>query len=496
MEQRLNELSWNGKFFTHHIREDRNHKSDFGVDESTQVSLSNAYSLNRGISHEQCVAIIKTYQSIKKRLPDGSPGEWYTIYPPFQKGFGGHSDMWQYMNASVTPIVAGELAHGAFQHGFESYGVDILHRLIALGKEHGGTFHSSYTGAMPTPKKRNFWPLDIAEVANADTHGKGAPGVAGWTGEGENDLHEMPTGRQTLAGIEWQIPDPAENGRRACIGVSTRPEYSRQVEIPIDRKAEALYFLHAVSQPGPSGVAGMITLQYDDGTSCDEHVVRGLNISGWWFPEAPRRHGRAVAQVAWRGQNKMSPDVGVLAYGLNNPQPDKKIERVVLTAAADGALWMVLGITLSPQPTWFPTDPVSFGIPNGWSAAAVVYAMVEGLAGVVDAGVAFNKVRLEPRWAATDNTQVETVIRYADSGGYVAYAYQHDKKHKRIEMELTGSGEEFDCHVLLPYEAKNATRVTLDGQAQKFENTRVEKSRYVDFSWHGVSARSLAIEYS
>jgi hypothetical protein len=48
----------------------------------------------------------------------------------------------------------------------------------------------------------------------------------------------------------------------------------------------------------------MITLHYDDGTTYDEYVVRGRNISGWWYPEAPRLHGQAVAQVAWRGQNK------------------------------------------------------------------------------------------------------------------------------------------------------------------------------------------------
>ncbi len=55
--QRLNEISWNGRFFTHHVPEDPAVVRDLGVDETTQVSLSNAYSLNRGLLHEQCVAI-------------------------------------------------------------------------------------------------------------------------------------------------------------------------------------------------------------------------------------------------------------------------------------------------------------------------------------------------------------------------------------------------------------------------------------------------------
>ncbi len=45
------------------------------------------YSLNRGLPHEMNKAIIDTYIDLSKRLPEGSPGEWYSIYPPFEKGF-------------------------------------------------------------------------------------------------------------------------------------------------------------------------------------------------------------------------------------------------------------------------------------------------------------------------------------------------------------------------------------------------------------------------
>jgi hypothetical protein len=49
---KLNEISWNGEFYTHHIPEDPDIIRDFGVDQSRQVSLSNSYSLNRDITHE------------------------------------------------------------------------------------------------------------------------------------------------------------------------------------------------------------------------------------------------------------------------------------------------------------------------------------------------------------------------------------------------------------------------------------------------------------
>lgn len=53
LEQRLNRVAWNGRFFTHWIPEDATFQPDLGVDMSSQVSLSNAYSLNRGIHTEQ-----------------------------------------------------------------------------------------------------------------------------------------------------------------------------------------------------------------------------------------------------------------------------------------------------------------------------------------------------------------------------------------------------------------------------------------------------------
>lgn len=127
---------WNGEFFTHFVPEGPTFERDFGVDQSRQVSLSNAYALNRGISHEQAVAIIKTYQRLREETKDTAPGEWFCMYPPFPRGFGNHG-IWHYVNGGVSPMVAGELAHGAFEHGFERYGVDIVNRIADLGVQYG-----------------------------------------------------------------------------------------------------------------------------------------------------------------------------------------------------------------------------------------------------------------------------------------------------------------------------------------------------------------------
>ena len=82
VEKRLNALSWNGNFYTHWIAENPDYKPDVGVDMATQVSLSNAYALNRGISQDKCVSIIDTYQRLRREMPSTSPGEFTTSPPP------------------------------------------------------------------------------------------------------------------------------------------------------------------------------------------------------------------------------------------------------------------------------------------------------------------------------------------------------------------------------------------------------------------------------
>jgi hypothetical protein len=121
VRSRLDDVAWLGAHFRHWVPEDMSIVRDVGVDEKAQVSLSNTYSVNRGITRQQAAAIIRTYQTIRDDLPPGSPGEWYGIYPPFEKGFEEHSEPWEYVNGGVSPIFAGELSRGAFVHGFEGY---------------------------------------------------------------------------------------------------------------------------------------------------------------------------------------------------------------------------------------------------------------------------------------------------------------------------------------------------------------------------------------
>jgi len=492
LRRRLDRLAWNGRFFVHHVSEDPRVRRDLGVDQSEQVSLSNTYALNRGISHEQCVAIIREYQRIRRELPEGSPGEWYSIYPPFPKGFDEHAREWEYMNGGVLTIAAGELAHGAFEHGFEDYGSDILLRVRELARRHGGYLHCCFRGSIPREPARSFEPLDLSAVANVDFLGEGAPGVPGWTLQGSNDLREMPVGRRKFAGVPFLVTDPARNRRRACIGLADRVGYASRVAIPVWRKAASIYFLHAAAAGG--GLAGSARLEYRDGTSAVKYVHVGSEVVNWWMPELPvQERGIPRMALAWEGKNPECPRVGVVAWGFDNPHPEREIARIVLEAARDGPFWFVIGVTLSDSPVWFRPGEVSYGIPDNWGAAAVVYALLEGLAGIKDAGAAFDRALIAPRWEAAGVREVTATAKYEASGGYVRYRYSRDAAGKAVALEITGSMERATVKLLLPRTGQAVASVEVDGARAPFALEKVERSRYVVFDLAGPGVHRVRV---
>jgi hypothetical protein len=131
----------------------------------------------------------------------------------------------------------------------------------------------------------------------------------------------------------------------------------------------------------------------------------------------------------------------------------------------------------------------------GWGMAQWVDALVNGLAGVRDLDAKMRKVEIAPRWAATGDTRVRAVARYAASDGYAAYRMTLDRAAKRLDIEFTGSGESAEFRVLLP-EGRRARSVTAVGQAVAFAHPEMDSSRYVTFSAKlaGVGTASIELE--
>ncbi len=490
---RLERVAWNGEFYTHMIPENPDAERDLGdTPTDRQVTISNAYALNRGIGQDKCAAIINAYRKIRGEMPASSPGEWYNCYPPFQKGF---RFAWDYMNGGVSPICAGELAHGAFEHGFEDYGVSILERIAALGEEFGGYLPGCFRGKLPErPEDMGLRTVSLREVANGDLHGDGAEGVPGWLGGGENDMSELPTGRGSFAGIEFDVVDPAENQRRAALGISSRPEYKQHEELAVDAEARTIYLLHTAH---PAPVVGRLEVHYEEGSHHTEYIRPGSQLDNWFMPAPDVVQGRPTRRgnyrVGWQGPNRKFENVGVFTWAWSNPHPDRPISHLAFHAAETDAVWLVLGVTLSDAEPWLPVARVDHGIPDIWGAAAVIYALLEGLAGIVDAGTAYDTVRLSPRWPAAGIRRATACAHYPASDGYCRYTYQHDPEAGTLILRVAGSGGSKDVELLLPADAK-PSRLLVDGEEHPVETREVEDSPYLLVPLSGPGAHRVEVE--
>jgi hypothetical protein len=474
---RLNVISWNGEFYTHHIPEDPNVIRDFGVDQSRQVSLSNAYSINRDINHDQCVSIIKTYQRIRNEMPNTSPGEWYTIFPPFEYGFGSADStrLWEYMNGGVTSIVAGELAHGAFEHGYEEYGVDILRRIRELARKTNNYLYCTYRGAMPEVPERNFTTIDFNQVANSVFPDPEA------VNNDQKRVWEYPSFHE----VPFNLINP-ESGLNNCLQFTEDFNKTGPVLLDINQKATSLYFLHT----SQSFLVGMIILEYEDNSEYVDYISAEKSGS-WWTEEQTNGENYPDCKKAWRSVNHPYYQALYL-YGMNNPYPDKKIRIIQFERARTRELWNILGVTLCDTPVFFIPAIVSSGIPDNWGAAAVTYALIEGLAGIKDTGIAFDTVILAPRWEAAGLRKVKATAKYEASGGYLSYMYQYDTGNGELNITFTGNAGNYRIKVLLPADTQPSS-VSLNGNAIHFNISRIEDSLYLSFDHQGVGVHFLKI---
>ena len=495
MEERLNRLAWNGHFFTHFIDDDSSVHRHLGVDEKTQIAQSNAYSINRNISSEQSKAIIETYLNLKNHLPAGSPGEWYAIYPPFQRGFEQHDAIWQYMNGGVGGHVAGELARGAYANGFENYATDILQRVYALGKKYGNRISFAYTGSTPPPPPVPIYkPLSISAYANMDLLNTNRDATHPWlnTSKPGDDLQNLPTGDQLFDSIRFKIIDPSNNKRSAVLAVSNQRGFPSSIEIPVNDTAAGIYLLHTATKPESENIAGLVKIVYEDGTSNLHYMIMGKQLAFWWFPHLKTDS----SGIAWYGKNKVSEGIGISWCSIDNPQPAKKIKSIVVEATQNNNIYAVLAITLSDQKHYVPVNPVSFGGPDDWAAATNMAAIIEGLAGINNAPgtEAFSTPIIAPRWTTTQSDSVNVSVRYAASKGYVAYQYHLDNLNHSIHIRATTGGENMLLHVLLPGSLR-ATSVIVNKNKIAFTPSTIEHSNYIDFKLPADNVKDIEVEF-
>lgn len=494
LQKRLDDLSWNGRFYTHMVPENPDAERDLGdTPTDEQVTLSNAYALNRRIRDDQCRAIIESYQRIREVMPESSPGEWYNCYPPFEKGY--HHNDWNYMNGGVSTICAGELARGAFAQGQEAYAVDILDRIIELAERCGGYLHNTFKGKLPERPKTRFTPIPLTEVANVGIEGESTEGNpdARWTDEGVNDMRSLPTGNNEFAGIPFEVNDPAANGHRVVIGISKNAPYRREQAVSIGAQAHGLYILHTAQG---SGLIGEFIARYEDGSEATTYVETGKQLDSWFMPSPDEVAGSNLRdkkpyRMGWQGPNGLCENVGMFVWGWNNPNPEKLIREVIFRALETNAVWFIGGVTRSDKPVFFPVGILSYGIPDMWGAAAVLYALVEGLAGIVDESTAFRQVSLRPRWAAAGVEKVTACAHYPASGGYLRYRYTQTANG--LSLDIASAAEAIEAELLLPAGA-DPTALQINGINVDVETRTDGDSTYLQLPLDGMCVHRVVVE--
>jgi hypothetical protein len=140
--------------------------------------------------------------------------------------------------------------------------------------------------------------------------------------------------------------------------------------------------------------------------------------------------------------------------------------------------------SVSPEAT--PTD--------GWGSSAFLYALMEGLAGIVDEESLFRSVRLSPRWLAAKSDEVDVQATYAASGASFGYRFVHQPSSRTMEIGVRGSAR-VNLHVLLPKDAR-VVRVLWNGKRVRHAQRNIGSSRYVDAVVEAKRRGIFVIQYS
>jgi hypothetical protein len=223
--------------------------------------------------------------------------------------------------------------------------------------------------------------------------------------------------------------------------VSIIREYQRRAA---EGRAFAEWF--SIDPPFPDGIFG------------DDRLVQGAYVNGGIMPLV----GGELARAAF--------EHGFEEYGA------RILAQYSLLVAPTGEayLWYFPDgrpstVDASTSPEAQPTD--------GWGSSAMAWALVEGLAGVVDLGRTFDTIRLSPRWEAAGVADAEVSVGYAASGASVAYRYERGPSHVTLDVETAGAQVEW--HVLLPT-GHRAARALCDGREVAVRTSHVESSPYAD----------------
>jgi lysophospholipase L1-like esterase len=155
-------------------------------------------------------------------------------------------------------------------------------------------------------------------------------GKGGWTDQGPKaDFRTIPVGKQTLAGVPFEVIDPAKNNGKSILVISTQPEVKNlpsSAVIPFGKKASVMTFLHAGAWFPSSVKPVVVEFTYANDIKVKTQLVPGYHFADWWYPAKTLPTG----VIAWSGLSDGNP-IGVMYTPLVNPRPELPIESIAVS---------------------------------------------------------------------------------------------------------------------------------------------------------------------
>lgn len=149
------------------------------------------------------------------------------------------------------------------------------------------------------------------------------------------------------------------------------------------------------------------------------------------------------------------------------------IERLGHMVERDGAIYFL----------YSPDNGASQGGgPSAWGAAAVINAIDEGLAGIVDTGVKYSSIAFSPRFPVSGYDEVRYFTGYEDTLVELRYVLAENG----LRYRLSSPAKEVSAHIYIP-EGRDVMRVKCNGRAVRYSSVAVGESCYIDFKAPGLS---------
>lgn len=212
--------------------------------------------------------------------------------------------------------------------------------------------------------KQNFTYVDLKGVVNRGFADDAASdGVGGWADQGPlNDMSCFKDrGVTEYLGVKFDIIEPNSNGGKSAIVLRGQNDQTvpLEVEIPVNEKCAGLYFFHASPWLNAKEAVGSYVLVYETGEQHEIPLNGGEEVFNWW------NHSESdSAIIGWEDYNDSSL-VSMAIFPVQNPYPEKKIEKIIAKTIGEGPYLCIAGITLTDAGPYLPrVEKVDIGNPD------------------------------------------------------------------------------------------------------------------------------------